>query len=455
MTDRVERLCACHDCLNAGVHLCAGCGEEIYCSKECQKNHWTSHKLQCKIAVKPETAGLLQSFESLSIKQLKNLLKAKAASLDQKNRKAVLTQLENIVEKPQLLKLVKKHVVTSEIETLLTNSSSLETNTDTIAESHNAKSSSSLKKQKATSSSGPKVTPAGLEAFMKPSPEQLRHQATMMRNNPDLVRKSSPHFAKMTNQQITQYADQLEKAASDPTMMKEIESMAKLTPTERDQLQSIQEGLAGVKPLDDKWARATIKTLKTNPGIFKTMLKGKGEMFGGVTDDQVNSFIDSASRMDATTLKYIFYVLKFIGGLVKPATTLYNTVDTYTLGLARYIVLAIVLSAISVSFYAMWNICTWIFRLVLAWWYGTGTGAGIAAAGAGAGAGDAAAKLAGSVDISSFSEPASSAALNAATGSSADTISAAAAAGVSAAAALGALNADKAKVNSLDNEFDF
>lgn len=35
-----------------GVKRCSGCLEIYYCSTECQKFHWTIHKVQCRIARK-------------------------------------------------------------------------------------------------------------------------------------------------------------------------------------------------------------------------------------------------------------------------------------------------------------------------------------------------------------------------------------------------------------------
>ena len=70
-----ERQCAKPGCKELGIHLCAACGEEIYCSKACQKEHWVDHKQMCQSALRPRaTVGLTQSFDELSVKQLKNLL---------------------------------------------------------------------------------------------------------------------------------------------------------------------------------------------------------------------------------------------------------------------------------------------------------------------------------------------------------------------------------------------
>ena len=63
-------------------------------------------------------------------------------------------------------------------------------------------------------------------------------------------------------------------------LYEEMKKMSKLSDRERSQLQIIQEGLTGVKPIDDAWTVSTIKTLKSNPDIIKSMFKGKGAMIG-------------------------------------------------------------------------------------------------------------------------------------------------------------------------------
>jgi len=40
--------CAAPGCSKTGVYMCSGCGKIAYCSQECQKRHWPSHKAECK-----------------------------------------------------------------------------------------------------------------------------------------------------------------------------------------------------------------------------------------------------------------------------------------------------------------------------------------------------------------------------------------------------------------------
>lgn len=191
----IDRVCGSPNCSKTGKHLCSGCGEEIYCSKECQKAHWPVHKTACKSAVKPEAAAFLKSFDDLSVKQLKNILMAKAASFEKKRKERVLASLESVHEKKDLVKLVSDNVKISEIESLLSS-------TPTSA-SPSTSSSSSVKPNK----SAAKAQSGGMPT---PTPAQLKQQAKLMRENPGMVRRAQPAFANMTDAQIREYADQLE-----------------------------------------------------------------------------------------------------------------------------------------------------------------------------------------------------------------------------------------------------
>lgn len=156
----------------------------------------------------------------------------------------------------------------------------------------------------------------------------------------------------------------MEQAASDPQMMKEVERMAKLPVEDRGLLQRIQEGLSGTAPMDETWIDQTIGALKKKPALFKNMMKGKGAMLGGVTDEQVNSFIDMLSGMDVWTLKTIVKALLFLGSLYQPALQLYSTVDKYTLGCAKYIALAIFAIVSYYSLLLTWTVLRWFFVLI-------------------------------------------------------------------------------------------
>jgi hypothetical protein len=40
--------------------------------------------------------------------------------------------------------------------------------------------------------------------------------------------------------------------------------------------------------------------------------KGKGAMFGGISDEQIDSFIDTAASMDSVTLRYRIYSSMYV-----------------------------------------------------------------------------------------------------------------------------------------------
>lgn len=327
----MSKTCSKPSCENLGIHLCAGCSEEIYCSKNCQKEHWSQHSKFCKHAMKPEIAAKNQSFQELSSKQLQNLLKVKISNFEEKEKQKILLELENTNQKSDLLQLVKKHVKPTEIDTLLSTSISMTSGSpsSSIKTHHSKKTKAQI--QKTLDSNIP-----------VPTKEQLLQQAKMMRENPDLVRKSNRMFSNMTNKQIFDYAKQLETSARDPKQMEQIVSMSKLSSTDRERLQNLQEGLSGVKLMDDNWIKETVNTVKNKPDLIKSVFLGKGEATG-VNDEQIFSFIDGASKMDAWTLEKLIQFLKFVASMSKPATQMYNKIDQVTFGSAKYVVALLVI----------------------------------------------------------------------------------------------------------------
>jgi len=306
------------------------------------------------MAVKPSA---VTSFDSLSAKQLKNILKVKAATLDETKRKKIMDQSDRIVEKPQLVKLVDEYVKLSEVESLLSaaDEKAVAASSASSSSSSAAKSSAS-KKAKETKNYPP-----------TPTPEQMRQQAAAIKQNPAMVRRANPAFAAMTDEQIRQYAEQLEVAASDPNMMKEVERMSRMSPAEREQLQIIQEGMQGLRKMDDAWVNSLVTTLKKNPDFFKTMVRGKSEAFGGVSEESVMSFIDTVSTMDENTLRNIMKVLLYLSTWAKPLNDLYTMVDKATLGSARFIFMGLALTALYMT--VMWwvKVFSWVLFKLTGW----------------------------------------------------------------------------------------
>ncbi|MCJ1235698.1 hypothetical protein MMC14_003669 [Varicellaria rhodocarpa] len=44
--------CSSNSCSNTGTSRCNGCQDVLYCSKECQKAHWKTHKQTCSSSQK-------------------------------------------------------------------------------------------------------------------------------------------------------------------------------------------------------------------------------------------------------------------------------------------------------------------------------------------------------------------------------------------------------------------
>lgn len=196
-------MCANPKCSKTGVHLCSGCSEEIYCSKDCQKVHWPAHKTACQAAAKSKLeTPLTQSFDSLSVKQLKNVLIAKVANFEKSKKEKILNGLTNHVEKKELIKYISGYVKINEVESLLQ------------APPPSPTAGSSSDATTGSSSSGSKRRPLKPKAAPAPTPSQIHQQAMMMRKHPDMVRKANPAFAKMTDEQIRQYADHLEQVST-------------------------------------------------------------------------------------------------------------------------------------------------------------------------------------------------------------------------------------------------
>lgn len=160
--------------------------------------------------------------------------------------------------------------------------------------------------------------------------------------------------------------------ASNPEAFKEVERMFSMSNDDRNVFQSIQEGLTGQRPIDSDWIDNIVSTLKSKPEVFKTLFKTGASRAGSdapVSPDQIESFIDMASRMDTWVLKMIAHTLWFLSKLIKPAQDLYKVIDSYSFGAAKYIFMMLFAM---LSYYILFGL-VYVFRILFAQLYAFGT----------------------------------------------------------------------------------
>ena len=292
----------------------------------------------------------MSRYEKLSVVQLKHVLNVKMESFS-KEKRAHINKQVNGVEKSELAKIVQEHVDEADIDKLL-----LKPNPDS-----NTSKKKEEKKSKTMVGGG-----VGGGKTNEPTPQQLRQNAQIMRSNPNLVKKQNPQLAGYTNQQILELADQYEKLAENPEMMKQMKDiMENTTEEERKEMQKFQEEMKasgisppapGATPSDDQIDKMT-KMLKKNPTVFKKIVKNSG-MLKGQTDAQVDGWIDQLKDMDESTVKGILSSLKYL----EPLKELYQKADKMTYGCAKYILGFIVIILLYYLLLGLW----WLLKLI--WW---------------------------------------------------------------------------------------
>lgn len=208
------------------------------------------------------------------------------------------------------------------------------------------------------------------------TPEQMKQNANMMRKDPAMIRRANPAFKNYTNEQIKQMADQLENLAENPEMLKQVSAMSN---EEREQMQKFQNEMQASaaaaggadKITEDAQIEAMCKLVKTNPGLFKTMMKSNG-MFANQTEEQLDAYIEQFKTMDPRSLKTLIAGTSMIQKYRKPFEDIYNRVDKATFGCAKYIlgVLVIILLYFILRFVwfaikFIWFVISSIYALVI------------------------------------------------------------------------------------------
>jgi len=279
------------------------------------------------------------------VKQIKKILKIK--NID----------FSSVVEKRDLILLVEKNVSTAkEARDILSSSTT-----------------SPKPKPKAASNLPHMNTQKAYEQMSRMNPTQLKYQATAMRRDPSLVRRSNPQLAGKTDAEIRQMADQLEMMAKNPEMFKRMqETMKNMTP---EQMKAAQDMMNNMTPeqrktaqeqyrnstsssktaegkldmnnvganMSDAQIEMMLNMVKTNRKGFIAMLRSQpalAKTLASVSDEMLNKNLDTFANMDVATVK------RFIG-----VASTFQRVHRATGGYTMHICVAI----LALLMYLLWS----------------------------------------------------------------------------------------------------
>ena len=142
--------------------------------------------------------------DELSILKLKHILHVKVQNLDKSKLDEVKKRENSCKERPELVRLVREHVASSEVGTLLKQEDP-ETGKKKGNEKEEEERAEMKRRVKAKQrNGGGGGGGGGGGAGGIPSPETLRQQASLIRKDPSRVRKATPQFSKMTDAELMQ-----------------------------------------------------------------------------------------------------------------------------------------------------------------------------------------------------------------------------------------------------------
>ena len=305
----------------------------------------------------------MSTFESLSVRQLKHLLNAKCCSAhgySEKKRTIILAVMEKMKEKEALVKLVRENVQPDEVEILLASQPPISSSSESSSSGNSSRSSSSKKQRERA-----EKAKAALDNHNMPSPEMLRKQAREMSRNPDMVRRANPQFRNLTDAQIREQAREMEKMANNPEALREMMRMQNMPDEDKKSLTRLQEGLQGIIPRDEKWIDDSIKMVKANPNLLKSMFKGRIPKEAGMTEEQVLGFIDFVVSLSDWILKLAIQIINWCIEMRGPVGAYYQKADDMTLGCAKYILMAIAAFIMWYTGKAIWYVFSLLFGLIM------------------------------------------------------------------------------------------
>lgn len=226
--------------------------------------------------------------ESLSVKELKQILTAKADTSE-----SVLTGLD-------------KSELQSKVSAL--ENASPETIAQWLVECKNSPRSSAPSPAPATTGS-PSIDPSqAADQIANMNPEQLRQQARMMRSMPpDTIRRMNPQLAHMSDAQILAAANQMEMMASNPAMMKmATEQIKKMSPEDiqRAQAQARNVTQSPATPsMPTTTASQAEQAAQTMANMTPEQLKQQADMFESMPPDAIRQMNPQLAHMTDAQIK--------------------------------------------------------------------------------------------------------------------------------------------------------
>jgi len=209
------------------------------------------------------------------------------------------------------------------------------------------------------------------------NPEQLRHQAQMLKStDANILRRTNPQLAYMSDVQIKMAANQFEMMASNPAMMKmAMDQMKNATPEQFEVMSkretSTRRGLdsasgsngmpspsdvvqMGGDPteiltnLDTTQLKEMLNTVKENPEMMKHFAG-----MVGISEDKLKNGVESFAGMDDSKIDAALKMMK----IVQKAKVTWNQADTKAGGYLKTITIVMALS------FVVWIV--WYFFLTV------------------------------------------------------------------------------------------
>lgn len=283
--------------------------------------------------------------EELSVRDLKQILKMKSSEFSSEKSSEIMLLLEKILDKHELVELCSRYISIEEIEGLLLRSKTKDLEKKNVRQDN---VSSTTRNQPSTSPSA--NSSIEMEQLANMSPEQLKYQAAMIRQNPSAFRASQPALRNMTDEQILQAAAQMEMMASNPTAFQAMKDQVKnMSPEQMERLrqshaasgQNLRQEAADYGNLTPDQMRYRAECMRKHPEI----VRASNPMMASLTDDQIRAAADQMEALAQSNPDFMKNMSEYIsnmsddemrqfqqsmGGTIPPPTSSTSSSSPYT-----------------------------------------------------------------------------------------------------------------------------